>query len=82
MISFVYVLKSIEGYRYIGMSENVMKRLEQHNNKMVHSTKHGTNWRIIHLEKYTTLSEAVRRERWLKTGVGRDWLSNNVPDWD
>ncbi len=82
MTFYVYVLKSIEGYRYIGMSENVNKRLEQHNNKLVQSTKHGRNWNIIHIEKYSTRSAAVRRERWFKTGVGRDWLRKNIPDWE
>ncbi|MCF8262840.1 MAG: GIY-YIG nuclease family protein, partial [Melioribacteraceae bacterium] len=30
---FVYVIKSKEGFRYTGMTENLTTRLKQHNNK-------------------------------------------------
>jgi putative endonuclease len=40
----------------------------------VESTKAFIPWRIVHFEKYKTSKEAISRERYLKSGVGREWM--------
>ena len=70
----LYVLRSREGHRYIGITEDLEKRLFQHNNKLAGWTRRGTQWQVVYTEEFATLSEAVRRERWMKTGVGREFL--------
>jgi putative endonuclease len=79
---FVYVLKSKEGFHYTGMSEDLEKRVKEHNNKSLSFwTKRGTDWKVIFQEDYELKSEALKREKWLKTGVGREFLEKNVNDY-
>ena len=72
---FVYVIKSKEGFIYKGMTDNLQRRLVEHNNKTLSFwTKRGTNWELIYKEEFDNKTEALKRERWLKTGVGREYL--------
>jgi len=72
---FVYVIKSIEGFRYTGMTEDLQKRLAEHNNKNLSFwTKRGNDWKLIYYEEFTSKSDALNREKWLKGGSGRDFL--------
>ena len=72
---FVYVIKSKEGFIYKGMTDNLQRRLVEHNNKTLSFwTKRGTNWELIYNEEFDNKTEALKRERWLKTGVGREYL--------
>ena len=49
----VYVIKSSEGFLYTGMTEDIDKRLLEHNNKALSFwTKRGSNWKIIYKEEY------------------------------
>jgi putative endonuclease len=71
----VYVIKSREGYKYTGMTENLEKRLNEHNRKSLSFwTKRGTDWNLIYKEELDTKSEALKKEKWLKTGKGREFL--------
>ena len=72
---FVYVLYSKNFDRtYTGMTINVSKRIEQHNTKQNKSTKAYVPWIIILIEEYKTRPEAREREKYLKTGVGREFI--------
>jgi putative endonuclease len=73
---FVYVLLSEEtGRRYAGMSSDPKKRLLQHNAGYTKSTKAYWPWVKVYSESFETLPEAVNREKYLKSGVGREYLS-------
>ena len=74
---FVYVLRSMKtGRRYIGSCEDLQDRLRRHNNGESKSTKHGVPWQLIYREGLQTRVAAVRRERYFKTGKGRDDLDS------
>ena len=75
---YVYVICSDEGFRYIGQTGDLERRLGEHNSGMSHSTKHGTNWKVVHLEEFETRKEAMKRERYLKTSAGRKYLDSVV----
>lgn len=80
---FVYVLMSeTTGKRYIGQTENLARRLREHNtpdhNLRKHTSRNRGPWRLVHFETFATRTEAMRRERWLKSGVGRRWLDEEV----
>ena len=71
----VYVIRSEEGFTYTGYTEDMEKRLEEHNNRSLSFwTKRGKNWKVIHREEFDSRTEAMKREKWLKMGVGRDYL--------
>ena len=75
---FVYVLRSKEGLRYTGQTPDIERRLYEHNSGASHSTKHGNDWKVIHLEEYATRAEAMKREKYLKSGAGREWLKTII----
>ena len=71
----VYVLRSEKtGRRYVGSSQDLEKRLREHNSGQSLATRHGAPWKLIHHEEFPTRAEAVRRERFYKTGKGRETL--------
>ena len=72
------MIESEEGHHYTGQTDDLDRRLAEHNSGMSHSTKHGRNWKLLYSEEYETRIEAVRRERFLKSGVGRNYLANVI----
>ena len=72
---FVYVLYSDRAGRYYtGQTHDVMERLLQHNRGLSKSTCHGVPWRVLHSEPFQTRAEAMKREKFLKSGAGREEL--------
>ncbi|MEK7450765.1 MAG: GIY-YIG nuclease family protein [Patescibacteria group bacterium] len=67
MKSFVYVLKSLKDNRqYIGSTINVDKRLAQHNNGSVKSTKHRLPFIIKYVIEYDDIKKAAEMEKKFK----------------
>ena len=68
---YVYILKSLKTDRYyIGHTENLEKRLRQHNSGKTRSLKAYLPFEIIHSEKHDTKQEAYSRERRIKSYKG------------
>ncbi|MEA1980045.1 MAG: GIY-YIG nuclease family protein [candidate division Zixibacteria bacterium] len=77
---YVYVIKSDSGKHYTGHTNNIQRRLSEHNNGMCKTTKPESNWEIVHLEKFDTRGKAMIREKWLKTGKGRAFIKSIITD--
>ena len=74
-IFFVYILKSEkDSKRYIGTTNNLQRRMSQHNSGMVKSTKFRRPLKMIYMEKFPSREEAEEREKFFKTGQGRHYL--------
>ena len=72
---YVYVLRSEKtGRRYVGSCQDVQERLRRHNAGHSKVTRHGVPWSLEHFEPFSTRAEAMQRERYYKTGKGRDEL--------
>ena len=77
----VYVLLSDTTLRtYVGSCADLNDRLERHNLGRSKATRHGVPWRLVYCETFDTRREAVRRELYVKTGVGREELCQIVED--
>jgi putative endonuclease len=77
----VYVLYSIRlRKRYIGSTSKLEGRLVEHNNGKCKFTKGGIPWVVVYKEEYATLSEARKRELFLKSGAGRKFLDEILKD--
>ncbi|MEO1515209.1 MAG: GIY-YIG nuclease family protein [Bacteroidota bacterium] len=73
---FVYVLSSTSQKRfYIGMTSDLSRRLKEHNAGKTKSTKGYRPWKILFHEPYPTRVEARKREKYLKSGVGREYIN-------
>ena len=71
----VYVLRSEQDGRfYVGMSSDVEKRIIAHNSGRTKSTKGYRPWKLIHLEDHAERILARKREKYLKSGYGKQWL--------
>ncbi|MBU1031374.1 GIY-YIG nuclease family protein [Patescibacteria group bacterium] len=67
----VYVLKnSITGKHYIGSTNDLVRRLSEHNRGHTQSTRQKGIWKVIYTEEYNQLLEARRRERQIKSYKG------------
>lgn len=67
----VYILKSIEYEKYyIGYTEDIEKRLKEHNRGKTKSTKAYKPYKIVHTEQYGNKSDAYKREREIKKYKG------------
>jgi putative endonuclease len=74
----VYILKSSKDKkRYVGCTENILRRLTEHNNGFVKSTRNRRPLELIYTEDFENKSEAIARERFFKTGKGREYLDKN-----
>ncbi len=76
---FVYVLKSeIDGRLYKGQTSNIDKRIIEHNSGKTKSTKGFIPWKLVYSETFETRDEAVLREKYFKTGSGREFLKGKL----
>ena len=69
MSYFVYLLgnkKNSKLTTYVGYTNNLKKRLDLHNRGMGAKYTRGRKWKIIYSEKYSTKSEAISREYYIK----------------
>jgi putative endonuclease len=72
---WVYVLRSERaGRRYVGQTDNLAARLSRHNEGLVFATAPYRPWHLVHAEQFQSRSQAVVRERFLKSGQGREFL--------
>lgn len=69
----VYVIQSIsKKYRYIGITNNLEKRISQHTLKK----SFYAPFKVILTEKYLSYTDARKREIYLKSGQGRLYLDS------
>ena len=74
---FVYALKSINrNYIYVGLTSNIEERLMRHNNGYEKTTKPYSPFKLIYSEKVETRIEARKREKYLKSGIGKEFLKS------
>jgi putative endonuclease len=73
---YTYVLKSSRnGKRYVGhTAKDPQIRLNEHNRGSNRFTKGNGPFAIVHIESYDSKTEARKRELFLKSGVGRQFL--------
>lgn len=77
---FVYVLWSNKLYkRYVGSSDDTEHRIVEHNRGSNKFTRGGIPWIKVYQEEFATKTEALKREKFLKSGQGRKWLDRKLP---
>ncbi len=76
---YVYVLKSLKSGRfYTGSTNNLERRLVEHNGRHKGYTKFTGPFKLLYKEEYDTRSKAYEREMFLKTGRGRELLKSLI----
>jgi putative endonuclease len=77
---YVYVLRSLkDGKFYTGMTADLERRLEEHNRGITRSTRSRKPFIVIYKETTTNRIEARKREKYLKSGAGREFIKKHIP---
>ena len=75
----VYVLKSVaRNYLYVGLTGNFKKRFNQHQLGQNKTTKPYLPFEIVLLQNFPTRLEARAREKYLKSGSGKEYLRSLI----
>jgi putative endonuclease len=80
----VYVIRSSKReYWYVGLTNNLQRRVLQHQEGKERTTKPYRPFTIVHTEEFPTRLEARKREIYLKSGKGKEWLKTyaGVAEW-
>ena len=76
---FVYLLMSQKDNEcYVGSTEDIERRLEDHNSGKVPSTANRRPLELIYYEAYTDKRDALGREKFLKSGSGKRYLKKQL----
>lgn len=76
---YVYALQSLKDFSlYIGFTENLKSRLSEHNSGKNVSTKYKVPYNLIYFEGYKNKSDALGREKFLKSGSGRRCINKQL----
>lgn len=70
-----YAILCDDGSIYKGHTNNIERRYKEHccGQGAIHTKRHKPI-RLIHIEKADSLEDSVKKEKWLKSGVGREFL--------
>ena len=79
LMFYTYVIKSRKGKRfYTGTTNDLRKRLKQHNEGRSTWTKGHTPWDLIYYEACLNEEDARSREKYFKSGMGKRYLKNRL----
>ncbi|MDQ5970566.1 MAG: putative endonuclease, partial [Patescibacteria group bacterium] len=78
----VYILQSKkDGFLYTGCTQDLKKRINQHQNKEVFSTKNRLPIKVIYYEYCLDKKDAYNREKYLKSGMGHRYVKNRLKNY-
>ena len=74
---YVYVIKSPKQF-YIGYTSDLKRRFSEHVNNKSIATKNRGPWKLVYYEASLSNSDALHREKYLKTAWGRRYLKQRI----
>ena len=76
---FVYTILSLKrNWIYVGLTNNVQRRIKEHNQGWNHSTKAYAPFRLLFVENYSSRMDARKREKYLKSAAGKRWIRKTL----
>lgn len=76
---YVYILKSLKKeFMYVGSTNNLKRRIAEHNEGVVQSTKAYRPFRIVAYVAVETERKARELEKYFKTGSGKAILKKRI----
>ena len=82
MSFYVYVLQSVKDEQfYVGFTNDLEKRLREHNLGLVKSTRSRRPLKLIYWEACLNQKDAVNREKYLKTAWGKRYIKNRIKNY-
>ena len=82
MFFYVYLLKSVENdHLYVGSTNDLVRRVKEHNLGLSPSTKAYKPWKLIYYEASLNEQDAKRREKYIKTSQGGRLLKRRLKEY-
>ena len=79
---YTYILISEKDDKfYVGYTDNLKRRIKQHNNADVESTKYRRPLKLIYYEVCLNQKDAIHREKYLKTTYGKRYIRNRLKNY-
>ena len=79
---YIYIIESAKnGELYSGYTEDLQKRLKEHNQGLNISTKRHIPWKCIYYEACLNKEDAIRREKYMKTTQGTRLIKNRLKEY-
>ena len=72
----LYVLKGETGRRYVGITNNLSRRLHEHRTRSSKGGQTLGKFFILHTEYFPDHKSARKQEKFLKSGQGRKWMDD------
>ena len=81
-MNYAYVLQSLKDKTlYYGSSENPEERLNNYHNKGFEKyTSRKMPWILVYKEAFTSRADAMKREKFFKSGKGRELIKDILRD--
>ena len=79
---YVYILRSShDNHLYVGMTNDLKKRVVTHNAGKVEATKHRLPLMPIYYEAHLNKYDVAAREKFLKSGWGKTWIKSTLTNY-
>lgn len=76
---YTYVLQSKkDGKLYIGFTEDLKRRYQEHEQGLVDATKDRRPFKLVYYEACQKKEKAIAREKYFKSGFGRRFLKERI----
>jgi putative endonuclease len=75
-----YLLSSPStGKSYVGFTSDLINRMKSHNifDKKGYTSRFRP-WIVVHVEFFDNKADAMKREKWFKSGVGREFIKKTI----
>ena len=77
-MTITYIILGQKGYHYCGITNQIEKRITQHNSGNSKSTRKHKPYTIIYLEQFNNRQKARIREKQIKNSGVQKWYNRNV----
>jgi putative endonuclease len=75
----VYILKSQKDNSfYVGVTNNLIRRVNEHQKGLSKSTKNKVPWQLVYQEKFDTIKSAYHREKEIKSRKKRKYIESLI----
>ena len=79
---YIYILLSLKDNKfYTGFTDNLERRITEHNSGKVESTKFRGPFDLVYFEGCRNKSDALHREKYLKTSYGKRYIKNRLKNY-
>jgi len=76
---YVYCLQSLSrNYLYVGLTDNVERRFSEHQIGKNKTTRPYRPFKLLLVEEFDSRLDARHREKYLKSGVGKEYLKTLI----